>query len=419
MKSLMGGILTRNTPVRRFTVSAAISLALFTVLVFAGIFWRTVTLIEDAAREQATSYIDLIVDARAWNAGYDGVWVLKSPGVESNPYLKRLGIESDTSTVSGHVLTLRNPSVMTREMSQITEAGRAVRFKLTSLQPINPDNAPDAWERSVLERFKTDRTETSTIERGARGRVLRMMRPLIVEDRCLDCHATQGYKVGDIRGGLSLELSLAVTDRSIRDDGIVLFGIFGGVVLVGGLIGYRLVTRMARRIDESEENLQTLATTDALTGIANRRAILMRLEQEVARATRAEYPVGIAEFDVDHFKLVNDRYGHAAGDAVLKQITARVADVLRAYDTVGRLGGEEFLIIAPDIDADALSALAERVRATVSSSPVRFAGHEISVAVSVGATLSRVDDSAESVMVRADTAMYAAKDAGRNMVRIA
>ncbi len=274
-------IVVRAEPVRRFAIQAAVVLGLFTTLVFVGIFWRTATLLDAGAREQATSYIDLIVNARAWNAHFGGVWVQKAPGVESNPYLRDLGVEPDTSTVAGSALTLRNPAAMTNEISRIAEKTSGVHFRLTSLRPVNPADAPDEWERRTLEGFETDRAETSAIERRPSGRVLRAMRPLLVDESCLRCHEKQGYRVGDVRGAISLTLPLTATDRAIRESGLVLLGIFTVVVLVGGAIGYRLVSRLAARVVDSERSLNHLATTDALTGIGNRRAVIQRLEEEL------------------------------------------------------------------------------------------------------------------------------------------
>lgn len=411
-------IVPRPMPVRRFAMEAGVALGAFTLLVFLGIFWRTVSLVETSARDQASSYIDLIVNARSWNARHGGVWVRKRPGVESNPYLRSLGVDPDTSTVSGMTLTLRNPAVMTNEMSLIAAETEGVQFRLTSLQLVNPSNAPDAWEREMLERFETDRTQVSRIEHPESGRILRMLRPVVTDESCLRCHGRQGYEVGNVRGAISLTLPLEAADRAIRADGLALIWVFLGVSVVGIGVGYQLVARMAEQVDNSERRLETLATTDPLTGIANRRAVLSRLEEELARAERAGHSVGVVELDADHFKNVNDRYGHAAGDTVLEHIAASIRTVLREYDTVGRLGGEEFLVIAPDIDASLLEILAERLRAAVEEAPISHGKHRIPMTVSAGATLSRSGDTTESAMLRADTALYAAKDAGRNRVEI-
>lgn len=405
-------------PVGSFSLEVAIAMGVFTTLVFIGIFWRTIVLVQESAREQASSYIDLITNARTWNAMHGGVWVVEGPGARSNPYLRKLGVEPDTSTVSGTALTLRNPAVMTKEMSVIADQAGKVRFHLTSLQLVNPENAPDVWERSVLERFKTDRAEVSITSDGPDGHVLRVMRPLVVESGCLKCHSQQGYKVGDVRGAISLTLPLTSLDRAIAQGGITLLGIYVLVIAAGGAVGYWLISRMASRIERSESALQLLATTDPLTGIPNRRTVWQRLEEEVARTARLSGVLGVIELDIDHFKVVNDTHGHPAGDEVLREVAKRITSALREYDVAGRIGGEEFLVVAPEMDAESLSALAERLRVHTKGYPIEHGLTEIAVTISVGATLSALGDTAETLFARADEALYAAKAAGRDRVAI-
>jgi len=405
-------------PVGSFTVEVAIAMGVFTTLVFIGIFWRTIVLVQAGAREQATSYIDLITNARTWNATHGGVWVVKGADAQTNPYLRTLGVEPDTSTVSGTQLTLRNPAVMTKEMSRIADEAGTVRFHLTSLDPINPENAPDAWERSVLEGFSVSRAEVANTEDGPDGHILRVMRPLVVEQGCLTCHAAQGYEVGDIRGAISLVMPLTSLDRSIVQGGLVLFGIYALVIMAGGAVGYWLISRMATRIERSESALQILATTDPLTGIPNRRTVLHRLEEELARTERLTGVLGVLEVDIDHFKRVNDTHGHPAGDAVLREVARRISSALREYDVAGRIGGEEFLVVAPEMEAESLLALGERLRACTKGDPIIHGSEEIVVTSSVGATLSRPGDTVETIFARADLALYAAKEAGRNRVEL-
>ncbi len=409
---------TTKPPVGSFSIEVVIAMGVFTTLVFIGIFWRTTVLVNEGAREQATSYIDLIVTARTWNAMHSGVWVKKGPGVATNPYLRELGIEADTSTVSGTQFTLRNPSIMTSEMSKIADTEGKVRFRLTSLKVINPRNAPDSWERSVLRGFDSDRREVAVSAEGADGRAMRVMRPLVVEDECLRCHGGAGYDVGDVRGAISLSLPLASIDRSLYLGGIALFGVYVLVMLAGGAVIYWLISRMSARIERSEHALHVLATTDALTELPNRRTVLRRLDEELARAERLSGVIGVIELDIDHFKLVNDTHGHPAGDEVLREVARRITSALREYDIAGRIGGEEFLIVAPSMDAEALAALAERLRACTKGNPIAHGVNETVVTTSVGATLSRPGDTAEALFARADSALYRAKEAGRNRVEI-
>lgn len=405
-------------PVRAFAVQAALALFLFTTLAFVGIFWRFAWLAQESVTEQARSYIDLIVDTRSWNASHGGVWVLKTTSSPTNRYLRVVGIDPDTSTVSGTELTLRNPSAMTAEISQIARAKNMVTFRLTSLKPINPANAPDTWERQQLAGFETNRTEVPRIERSGGSRVLRLMRPLDVDTSCLRCHGTQGYRVGDIRGAISVAVPLAASDRAVAQNGWTLLGIYILVLTVGGIAGFWLVSDMIKRIDEVEEQLRTAASTDALTGLAARSTVLERLDDEFARATRIGFGLGVIMMDLDHFKSVNDSQGHAAGDTVLRELATRLAGALREYDMLGRVGGEEFLVVAAETDSDGLAALAERLRSAVAVGPVEHGSIAIRVTVSVGATLARRGDTPDTLVARADDALYRAKALGRNRVEI-
>jgi diguanylate cyclase (GGDEF)-like protein len=405
-------------PIRAFAIQAAAFLFVFTVLAFIGIFWRITSLIDQRVAEQASSYADLIVDARAWNAMHGGVWVLKTPTSPTNPYLRALGVEPDTSTVSGATLTLRNPTAMTNEMSRIALANDQVTFRLTSLKPVNPADKPDAWERQQLERFTNNRAQVTHIETRGNARVLRLMRPLITEPDCLRCHAKQGYRVGDVRGALSVLVPLGPTDAAVKRSAWILVGIFILVAIITGLVGYGLLRRLTSTLEESEVMLRLAATTDALTGVSNRRAVFERLAEEVVRARRLKSSLGVIVMDIDHFKRVNDAFGHAAGDAVLREITTRLSAQLREYDMLGRIGGEEFLLVAPVTELDALMHLAERLRLAVCERPVVHEGASIRASVSAGITVGLAEDTIDTLVARADTALYEAKANGRNRVEV-
>jgi diguanylate cyclase (GGDEF)-like protein/PAS domain S-box-containing protein len=173
---------------------------------------------------------------------------------------------------------------------------------------------------------------------------------------------------------------------------------------------------------ELEEQLRDLATHDALTGASNRRHFIELVEKERERARRYARPLALCMLDVDHFKSVNDRHGHATGDRVLAAIARAAFGVLRTNDSLGRIGGEEFVILLPDTQLAGGIAVAERVRAAVTALRVGSeadgadAPEVIEVTVSIGVTEFRSGDSAESLLKRADRAMYQAKAAGRNRV---
>jgi diguanylate cyclase (GGDEF)-like protein len=161
-----------------------------------------------------------------------------------------------------------------------------------------------------------------------------------------------------------------------------------------------------------------LATVDPLTGIANRQAVLSRVDEELARATRYNHPLSVILVDLDHFKRLNDSHGHAAGDAVLRNVAQLLAANVRSVDVAGRYGGEEFLVVLPETDVDAAAALAEKLRRIVGSSEVRTAeGERLAITMSAGVAGGMGNVLRLDALVRdADAALYSAKALGRNQM---
>jgi diguanylate cyclase (GGDEF)-like protein len=170
------------------------------------------------------------------------------------------------------------------------------------------------------------------------------------------------------------------------------------------------------RLIRTQDALRREASHDSLTGLWNHKAILEILERELMRAERDRQPVGVIMVDVDHFKAINDQRGHAAGDMVLRIIASGVAAMVRPYDSVGRYGGEEFLIIAPGCGLGETWELAERVRAHIASCSIMAGGSHVKVSLSLGVATGAGAAEMEKVLHASDTAMYAAKRAGRNRV---
>jgi two-component system chemotaxis response regulator CheY len=167
--------------------------------------------------------------------------------------------------------------------------------------------------------------------------------------------------------------------------------------------------------------LEVMVSTDDLTGVANRRALLARLTEELAQARRTGHDLSVAMIDIDRFKRLNDTYGHAAGDLVLREIVNRVLGAKREYDIVGRLGGEEFVVILPELALEEAVAVAERLRAQVADAPfVLSSGSRLSATFSVGVASAPAGraESIDSLLAAADRALYRAKERGRNRVEI-
>ena len=175
-----------------------------------------------------------------------------------------------------------------------------------------------------------------------------------------------------------------------------------------------------QRIVELEEALRVQATHDSLTGAWNHGAIIEMLDRELARSKREGTALGVVLADLDHFKEVNDHYGHLAGDEVLRAAVQRMTHAIRRYDFVGRYGGEEFLILLPRCGLADAARLAERLRRRVAAGPVATAAGEIGCTISLGVTASdREEQAAGAVLLhRADLALYQAKRLGRNQVAV-
>jgi len=172
-----------------------------------------------------------------------------------------------------------------------------------------------------------------------------------------------------------------------------------------------------------ESKLHGMAITDELTGIANRRFLMERAEQEFLRTQRSKEArtvrtrTGCILVDLDNFKKINDTYGHQIGDAVLREVAARLQKVVRRYDVVGRYGGEEFLIITPSSEFDNVKAVAERAWHAVRETPFEISDHSLVITTSVGfAITADTDGGIDEVIRRADESLYIAKSAGRDRV---
>jgi len=184
------------------------------------------------------------------------------------------------------------------------------------------------------------------------------------------------------------------------------------------------IANLDQMVAERTQQLQTLAEanhqlsiTDPLTGCFNRRHLEERLHRELERARRYGRPFSVVCMDLDHFKQINDRFGHACGDAVLCATADRLRGVSRGQvDWVVRLGGEEFLIVLPETDESSARQTAERLRHLLESDPVRFDGQSISMTASFGVAQSRPGEDGNTLILRADTLLYQAKAAGRNRV---
>ncbi|MEJ2362218.1 MAG: diguanylate cyclase [Gammaproteobacteria bacterium] len=188
----------------------------------------------------------------------------------------------------------------------------------------------------------------------------------------------------------------------------------------GELAYYAAIERDLTEYKRLQSYLESMANTDSLTGLSNRQAFMHRAEKEFVRARRYARCLAAVMIDVDHFKDINDRYGHAVGDQVLRQVSAICQSSLRASDVLGRIGGEEFVLLLPDTPQANAIFVAERMREQLEKTPIDIDGLVITVTASFGvASLNDADLNFNHILERADEAMYHAKHDGRNRVKSA
>lgn len=184
------------------------------------------------------------------------------------------------------------------------------------------------------------------------------------------------------------------------------------------LMAGRRVLEKQEKTRRDLDHLQLQALQDPLTGLWNRSGIMRILQRELARVTRLPESLSVLMLDLDNFKLINDTYGHPAGDSVLRMVSKKISSSLRAYDALGRIGGDEFLVVLPDCDGDAARSLGERVRSRLAETNFQIQEDEIPITISVGSAsiYGGLGIDADDLIWEADAALLTAKQGGRNKV---
>lgn len=240
--------------------------------------------------------------------------------------------------------------------------------------------------------------------------------PLVATERGFRFYAAEPLKS---RSGFNLGTFcvLDTAPRHFTDEDEYLLKCFGRLVMaqMEQRLASRRIAGLAQTVAEQNKLLAHAATHDALTGLLNRRSIELRLA-ELVRG-QAKKRSAIMLLDVDNFKSINDRYGHPLGDAVLVEVSRRISNAVRSMDYVGRYGGEEFVVVIDECEANLVSQVAERIRASIEATPIPIGdGLTLNVTISGGICHGSSDVSVDSMLRLADEALYVAKNAGRNRI---
>jgi len=406
---------------RTFITNISLIISLFLVGIFVGFVYRTNQIIRDQIVTTARAHFNNIILMRRWNANYGGVYVKKTHGVVSNPYLEN----PDITTTDGTIYTKKNPSLMTREVSMYAIKSGDFQYHITSLKPLNPGNAPDDFEMTALKSFEIGAKENFRTVAQESQSIFRYMAPLYVEQGCLSCHAKQGYQVGDVRGGISISFDITKVEKEMMKNRTIIFAISAVTALSMLSIIFFMVSRLAKRLTRAYETIENMSITDELTKVYNRRHFHTRLNEEIQRSRRYSSSMSLLLMDIDHFKNVNDDFGHQSGDAVLTQLAARIKTNARQTDMVARYGGEEFAVILPESDASSAHKVAEKIRVTIEQHAFTILeSRTIPITASIGVAaldmlLEHGDDDANRIIKLADEALYDAKNSGRNRTVVA
>lgn len=305
------------------------------------------------------------------------------------------------------------------------------RYQEVALNPTNPDNRAQGWEREVVESFRKNGDDEKFITTGTGGDlVLHYAKPLrVTKAACLQCHGDAaaapkpllakygarggfGWSVGEVVGAqiVSVPASAALS----KVNSTFLYYLLASCALMTSffaVLNWMLSKTVLKPIVNSNDTLLKLASEDPLTGVANRRSFTARLDEEIQRASVTGSPLSVVMVDLDHFKAINDKHGHGVGDDVLKECCRRLGHKIRRTDLLGRLGGEEFAILLPSTDEAGALQLAAHLLTAISAETMGVAG---TVTASLGVAQMQPDESGVHLLERADSALYCAKREGRN-----
>jgi len=355
---------------------------------------------------------------RRWVSKQGGVYVPVSEMTPANPYLKVPN--RDITTPQGLSLTLVNPAYMTRQVNEMAMEMSGFKGHITSLNPLRPENGPDPWEKESLKTFERGIKETGSIEMTSGAEYFRFMRPFVTEKSCLKCHAVQGYKEGDIRGGISISIPMEPL-RAIERSRIIELSLAHSFLWMIGLIGIGAGTRrlwsQTLLREKLEEELLSLSVNDPLTGLHNRRGFLSLAEQQLKVSDRNKRGVQLYFADLDGLKWINDTLGHGEGDKALIEAATVFKDTFRTSDIVARLGGDEYAVFAIDITENDPEIFTDRLQFLIDTRN-KQENRKYRLSISVGYSYYNPENpcTLDELIARADKLMYQQKQIKKNLL---
>lgn len=326
----------------------------------------------------------------------------------------------------------------TKTMRYLQDIYPGYKYEEVALNPTNPASKAADWQVEIINSFRAGKATESfhTTGSGATA-TLHYAKPLRVSSvACLSCHGRPenappsmlakygktggfGWQEGEVIGAQVVSVSAADAIKKADAAFNLYLMISGGAFTLFFLVLNTMLSRtVLRPIQSTHESLKRMAEEDALTGAANRRGFSVRVDHEVNSAHAISGIVSVVVLDLDHFKRVNDVYGHAGGDLVLKVVCERISKKIRRSDLLGRLGGEEFAVLLPCTDEAGARRLAENLRAAIEEEAISGVGL-VTASFGVAQLDTDSNETSEAWLARADAALYAAKEAGRNKVRCA
>ena len=404
--------------INRYLLSLVV---IWTAGVIASLWWNIHQLKQSILRAAQTSAeisYNKDVIYRRWVAKQGGVYVPVSDMTPPNPYLKVP--HRDIKAPDGLSLTLINPAYMTRQVNELALEMHNVQGHITSLNPIRPENYPDSWEREALKSFERGIKETSSIEMTSGKEYFRLMYPFVTEKSCLKCHELQGYKEGDIRGGISVSIPMAPL-RAIERSLIIKLTLAHSFLWIIGLTGIGIITRRLWRQtlqrEKAEKEVLTLSITDQLTGLHNRRGFLSLSEQQLRLSDRTKNRLLLFFADLDGLKSINDTLGHKEGDNALIEVAMVLKETFRSSDVIARMGGDEFAVLAIDTTEVNSEFLAGRIQSLIDKRNNQE-NRKYRLSVSVGCSFYDPENpgSIDGLIGQADQSMYEHKRSNKNSI---